>query len=142
MALTPAEMLHRFFQEGVSKQNVDLLTDLITDDYQNHDLPAPVPGPEGMRMVMGMFFAGFPDIKVTTHDTLTDGDRVASRGEWTGTHQGEFMGVPATGRTVTVSFIDIWRVEDGKFAENWVQMDILGLMQQLGVVPTPEQAPA
>ena len=78
MAQTPAEMLTRFFQDGVSKQNVDVLAGLIADDYQNHNLPAPVPGPEGMRMVMGMFFAGFPDITVTTHDTLTDGDRIAS----------------------------------------------------------------
>jgi predicted ester cyclase len=56
----------------------------------------------------------------------------------TGTHRGEFMGIPATNKSVKVSYIDLWRVENGKFVENWVQLDMLGLMQQLGVVPAPE----
>jgi predicted ester cyclase len=60
----------------------------------------------------------------------------------TGTQQGEFMGIPPTNKPVKVSYIDLWRVENGQFVENWVQMDMLGLMQQLGVVPAPEQASA
>ena len=71
---------------------------------------------------------------------LGEGDKVVTRGTFTGTHQGEFNGIPATGKKVKVSYCDIWRVENGKCVENWVQMDMVGLMQQLGVIPAPEAA--
>jgi steroid delta-isomerase-like uncharacterized protein len=101
----------------------------------NHDLPAPAPGPEGFKQVVGMFTESFPDMRIRLLDVIGEGDNVVTRGEWTGTHKGPFMGVPATGKSVTVKYIDIWRIDNGKAVENWVQMDFLGLMQQLGVVP-------
>ena len=86
-----------------------------------------------------MFLTAFPDFHVTLEDVIAEGDKVASRGVWRGTHQGNFMGIPATGKSVAVSYSDIWRFENGKAVENWVQMDMLGLMQQLGVAPAPGQ---
>jgi steroid delta-isomerase-like uncharacterized protein len=113
---------------------------LIGTTYVNHSMPAPVPGPEGFRMVISMFRAAFPDLHITLEDVIGEGDKVATRGYFTGTHQGEFNGIPATGKQVKVSYIDLWRVENGKAVENWVQMDMIGLMQQLGVIPAPEAA--
>ncbi len=103
----------------------------------NHDVPLPVRGVEGFKQIVGMFKAAFPDIHVDIQDMFGDGDLVGSRGMFTGTHRGEFMGVPATGRPVTIKYLDLWRIRDGRFVETWVQMDMLGLMQQLGVVPAP-----
>jgi predicted ester cyclase len=105
-------------------------------------MPAPAPGPAGFKQVIGMFHTAFPDLHITIEDEFGAGDKVGTRGSMTGTHQGEFMGIPATNKSVKVSYIDLWRVENGKFVENWVQLDMLGLMQQLGVVPAPEQASA
>ena len=87
-----------------------------------------------------MFRAAFPDLHVTLEDVFGEGDKVATRGYFTGTHQGEFNGIPATGKQVKVSYIDLWRLENGKAVDNWVQMDMIGLMQQLGVIPAPEGA--
>ena len=85
-----------------------------------------------------MFQTAFPDLRITIEDEFGEGNKVGTRGSMTGTHRGEFMGIPATNKSVKVAYIDLWRVENGKFVENWVQMDMLGLMQQLGVVPAPE----
>jgi hypothetical protein len=70
------------------------------------------------------------------------GDKVVTRGYFTGTHKGEFRGIQATGRQFKISYIDIWLLEGGKIVENWVQLDQLGLMQQIGAIPSPENASA
>jgi steroid delta-isomerase-like uncharacterized protein len=130
-------IVRRVFEEIVNKGNMSAADELLAADYVNHDMPAPVPGVEGFKLIIGMFRTAFPDITVTLDDALAEGDRVVTRGVFTGTHKGEFMGIPATGKKVAVKYLDIWRLENGKCKENWVQMDMLGLMQQLGVVPTP-----
>ena len=127
-------MLRRFFDRCVNQNDLSVLPELVGADYVNHDLPLP-PGTEGMRAMIGMFRAAFPDLNVTLEDVFADGDIVGSRGYFTGTHRGEFQGVPATGKTVRVPFMDLWRVANGKLTENWVRMDLLGLMQQLGAIP-------
>jgi len=140
---TDIEALHRRgFEEGINQKRLDVFDELFTDEYVNYTFPAPAPGPEGFKQVMGMFFAAFPDMHVAIEEQVAEGDKVASRGTFTGTHTGEFMGIAATGRPVSVSYIDVWRFRDGKAVENWVQMDMLGLMQQLSVVPAPEPATA
>lgn len=84
-----------------------------------------------------MFKAGFPDLHATVETAIAEGDQVATRGYITGTHKGPFMNIPPTSKSIKVTYTDIWRIENGKAVENWVQMDMLGLMQQLGVIPTP-----
>jgi steroid delta-isomerase-like uncharacterized protein len=130
-------LVHRFFEVGINENKLDILDEIIASNYVNHDLPAPAPGPEGLRQVVSMFKAGFPDLHATVEATIAEGDRVATRGTITGTHNGPFMNIPPTGKSVKVPFTDIWRIENGKAVENWVQMDMLGLMQQLGLIPTP-----
>jgi steroid delta-isomerase-like uncharacterized protein len=90
---------------------------------------------EGVRIIFGAFKAAFPDLRIVVHDQVAEGDRVVTRKSFHGTHQGDFMGIPPTGKQVAFDVIDILRVEDGKLAEHWNVVDQLGLMQQLGVVP-------
>jgi len=80
---------------------------------------------------------GFPDIHWTAEETIASGDKVVSRFKWTGTQRGEFLGIPATGRKVTVPGVVIDRLNDGKMADSRILMDTLGMMQQLGVIPRP-----
>ena len=131
--------IRRGFEEGINQNKLQLFEEVLAPTYVNHSMPAPVPGPEGFRMVIGMFRAAFPDLHITLEEVLGEGDKVATRGYFTGTHQGEFNGIPATGKQVKVSYIDLWRLENGKAVDNWVQMDMIGLMQQLGVIPVPGQ---
>ena len=131
------KLLHRLFEEGMNQRNLVVIDELIGDGYVNHDFPLPLRGPEGFKQIVSIFSGGFPDLKVTIEDEFEDGDVVGSRGTFTGTHQGEFMGVPPTNKPVTIKYIDLWRVRGGKLVENWVQMDMMGLMQQLGVIPAP-----
>ena len=84
-----------------------------------------------------MLRSAFPDFKATIDDMLADGDRVATRMTWTGTHQGEFMGIPPTGKRISIQVIDFVRFADGRFAEHWGLMDNMGMMQQLGAIPAP-----
>jgi predicted ester cyclase len=127
-----ARTIRRIFEDGMNLGRPDLYRELIHPAYVNHDFPAPVGGVEGFLIVDGMFRAAFPDLQVVVEDVVASGDLVATRGFFTGTHSGEFLGMPPTGRTFRCSYGDIWRLEDGKGRENWVQMDMLGLMQQLG----------
>lgn len=134
-ANTGESLVRRFFEEGFNGRNLDLIDELIASEYVNHNMPAPAPGPDGFKRVITGFISAFPDMRITIEDVVSEGDRVATRGTWTGTHDGEFNGIPATGRSVAISYCDIWRIENGRFVENWVQMDMVGLMGQLGVLP-------
>lgn len=97
-------------------------------------LPEMPAGPEGVKAFAAMVRAGFSDIRITRDDSIAEGDRVVDRWTFSGTHSGEFMGAPATGKRVTVSGIDIFRVADGRLAELWQSWDQLGMMQQIGAV--------
>src|SRR3989442_768647 len=94
-------VVRRVFEEGVVGGNLDAVSESIAPNYVNHTFPGG-PGPDGFKQVIIMFKAAFPDMGLTIEDMIAEGDRVATRGTWTGTHQGDFMGVPATGKHVTV----------------------------------------
>jgi len=132
--------VRRVFEEGLNQKKLDVFDELLAPNYVNHNMPAPAPGPAGFKQVIQMFLTAFPDMHITIEDAFGEGDTVGSRGYFTGTHQGEFMGIPPTNKSVKVPYIDLWRTENSLFVENWVQMDMLGLMQQLGVILTPGQA--
>jgi steroid delta-isomerase-like uncharacterized protein len=130
-------LVERIFA-AMNAQDWGSFAELLGPDYVNYAFPD-ARGPEGMRQVMSQFFAAFPDMHVDVEDVVAEGERAASRGVMHGTHRGDFMGIPATGKPVRIGYMDIWRFEDGKAVENWVQMDMLGMMQQLGVAPGPGQ---
>ena len=130
-------LVRRLFEQGMNERKSEIFAECVAPNFVNHDLPGPTPGPQGFLESFGMFEAAFPDLHVHLGDVLAaEGDNVVTRSHWTGTHKGEFMGVPASGASVDVNFIDIWRIENGLLAESWVRMDFLGLMQQVGAVPS------
>jgi steroid delta-isomerase-like uncharacterized protein len=118
----------------------DAVDRYIASDYVRHDrgLPFEVRGPEGIKQIVSMYRSAFPDIDFTAADIVAGGDRVAVRWEIRGTHRGELMGIPATGREVKLTAIEIFRLVDGRIAEQWVSVDNLVLLRQLGVFPPAE----
>ena len=133
----------RFVEEVINQGNIEAIDELIDPGVVDHAAPPGVPtGREGAKQFFAIVRSAFPDLHHTIEDMIAEGDKVVMRSTWSGTHQGEFMGIPATGRRVRVSAIDISRVADGRIVEHWEQSDALGLMQQLGVIPPPEQASA
>ena len=110
--------------------------DIIDDDCVYHDGPPDIlAGPDGVKEWAIMFRNGFPDLHITEEQFLSEGDRVVGRFVAQGTHQGEFMGVRATGNEITISGINIMRIADGKIVEHWVNLDAMGVMQQIGAIP-------
>ena len=128
------EIVRQLFSEGICKKNLGLMDQLIHPGFVNHGIPDAKKGPEGFKEIIQTFLDAFPDMNVTIEQIISEGDFVATRGCWKATHQGQFMGIPATGKNVSVYYTDFWKVVDGKCMENWVQMDFLSLMKQLGVV--------
>lgn len=127
----------RFYEEVINKGDMRLAKQLIAADYIEHPrLPGVGSGLEGFKQFIGMVSTAFPDIYVAVEDVITEGDKAAVRLTIDGTHKGIFMGDFApTGKHVTWTGIDIIRVADGKIIERWNERNLLGLMQQLGVVP-------
>lgn len=108
-----------------------------------HYFPPGLPqGYEGARIFYGGFMAAFPDVQFTIDAILMEGDRVAVRYHLDMTHRGEFQGIPPTGKRVRLNGISILRFADDKVVERWNEGDFLGLLQQLGAIPTPEEAGA
>jgi steroid delta-isomerase-like uncharacterized protein len=131
-------LIKRFYEQVVGGGNLDLVDELTTQDFVDHEegLPGQPSGPEGVKFFVNAMRQGFPDIAPKSIDpTLTDGNLEAARTILSGTHRGEFMGVPATDRVVEFETIDILRLEDGKVAEHWGVTDVMSLMQQIGAVP-------
>lgn len=128
-------IIARMYEEIHNKGNLDRADEIVTSDFVDHNPPDPnIPkGPEGLRQVFGMFRSAFPDFHTTIEDMISEGDRVVTRLTMHGTHKGEFMGIPATGKKISVPVIDIIRLSDGKAVERWGVEDIAGMMQQLGV---------
>jgi len=134
-------IVRRFVDEVQSAGNIDAIDELCSPEFVNHSAPPGVPSNrEGVKQVTAMFRQAFPDSYFTVEDMVAEGDKVATRKTFHGTHQGEFMGIPPTGQQVSIGLIDIVRIVDGKVVEHWSMGDNLGMMQQLGVIPTPEQS--
>ena len=123
----------------LSAGDVDGFGDLIADDFVEHEeTPGLEPTKEGVKQFFHMYRAAFPDLRMEPQDVLASGDKVVARARATGTNQGEFMGMPATGKSVDVQLIDIIRFgDDGLAREHWGVFDALGMMQQLGAIPAP-----
>jgi steroid delta-isomerase-like uncharacterized protein len=125
--------------------NVDELDELVAADAVDHDEQNPnrgTPGPDGLKQTIQMYRAAFPDLKLTIEEQIAEGNMVATRWVAVGTHQGDLPGLPATGRQSTVTGMGFDRVENGKIAEAWGNWDTLGMMQQLGAIPEPQEATA
>ena len=133
-----AAVVRRFATEVITQGQMDLAAQFVWEDVVEQ-VPFPGQGPrlEGLKDTLRGMRAAFPDLSFSIEEQISEDDKVASRFEWTGTHHGEFLGVPATGRQVRVWGIVIDRFEEGRIKETRIIMDIVGLMAQLGVFPPP-----
>lgn len=120
----------------MSGGDLDELDELMAPGFIDHDPePDQAPGAEGVKEAFRRMRSGFPDMKLTPEAIYTDGDTVIARVRVTGTHSGEYFGIPPTGKSIDITGIDIVRLEEGKAVERWGVFDALNLMQQLGQVP-------
>jgi steroid delta-isomerase-like uncharacterized protein len=134
--------LHSSYVEEVgNKGNLDL-ADEIFDSYLAHQPDGSVleRGPEDVKRFMGEFRSAFPDFHTTIEDMVAEGDKVVTRWRARGTHQGEFRGIAPTGNEMEITGIGIFRFSEGKVVESWDNFDQLGMMRQLGAIPSREQA--
>jgi steroid delta-isomerase-like uncharacterized protein len=140
MSIEDNKALVRRLVEASNRGNLDALDALVTDTFVEHSpyVQGGPAGAEGMKQFARMIRSGFPDSEWVIDDLIAEGDQVVMRWTSRGTHQGEAFGIPATGRPVVVTGIDIFRVSGGKLAERWNEVDMLGSMQQIGVVPPRE----
>jgi len=131
----------RFAQEVLSHHDLDVLPELVGDDFvEENPVPGQGPGRDGLRDFLRTMFDAFPDLEWIPQEMVAEGDRLVSRSIWTGTHTGAFFGVPATGRRVSVEAWTLDRFHHGLMVRSRIIMDVMGLMQQLGVVPPPPMA--
>lgn len=132
----------RQMYESISTGDVDGFGQVLADDFVEHEeLPGLEPTREGVKSFFRMYRAGFPDLRMEPQDVLVSGDKVVVRARATGTHQGDFMGMPPTGKRIEVQLIDILRFGgDGLVHEHWGVFDAMAMMQQLGAIPTGPSA--
>ena len=131
-------LTRRQLEEVFNKHNPGAVDQFFGPDYVNHSaLPGMPNDRDGLKASVSGFLSAFPDLKVTSDFQVAEGDKVVMRYTATGTHTGELMGMPATGKRVHMTGISIARVAGGKIVEEWNEADMMGMMQQLGVVPAP-----
>jgi steroid delta-isomerase-like uncharacterized protein len=118
-------------------KDLSVIDEIVDANFVSHSSPPGLaPGREGVKQWATLFRKAFPDIASTADDVIVEGDKVVERFTGSGTHQGEFFGIPPTGKHFTTTGINIFRIENGKIVELWANSDDLGVMQQLGVIPS------
>jgi len=136
------DVIRRFIEEVLNQGRFEQLDELVLEDFVELDpLPGQSTGREGLQDVIRQMRGAFPDMHWVIEEMIGEADKVCTRFTWTGTQRGPFVGVPATGRRVTVKGVVIDRLHSGKMADSRILMDTLGMMQQLGVAPQAEQTP-
>jgi len=133
-----ATIVRHFTDQVITHGNMDAAARFVWEDVvEQVPLPGQGPGLEGLKDILRYMRSGFPDLVFSVKEQVSEADKVASRFEWTGTHRGEFMGVPATGRQVRVWGFVLDRLVDGRIKDTRILMDTMGLMMQLGAIPPP-----
>lgn len=129
--------LIEMYEVAINNNDISNLDTLYTEDYINHAAPFGLPQDlNGLKILFQTFIEAFPDQHITPNEVLTHGDRTIIRWTLTGTHTGTFFGTPPTGKHIEMTGIDIERIQDGKIAEHWGGEDMLGLLQQIGAIPS------
>jgi len=128
----------RWYDEAINEGKLDVIDEIAAPDILHHGGTFPdSEGPDSVKGVLGALRTGFPDVKHTIEDVITEDDLVVVRWTATGTHTGEFQGVAPTGKQATWTGVGIFRFECGKIVEDWSEVDGVGRLQQLGVMATP-----
>jgi steroid delta-isomerase-like uncharacterized protein len=133
-------LVRRWFEKLFNAQNLGVAEEITAQDSVSHDhLLADLPsGPEADKHIVNLYHGAFPDAQITVEDQIAEGDRVFTRWTERGTPQGEFMGVAPSGNRVEIAGMTVNRVSEDKIAETWTLYDALGMMQQIGAIPSPE----
>jgi steroid delta-isomerase-like uncharacterized protein len=132
-------IVRRFIEETINQGQIDSAAQFVWEDVvEQVPFPGQGPGLEGLKDVLRGMRAAFPDLYFSVEEQIAEGDKVLTRFEWTGTQRGEFLGVPATGRSVKVWGMVIDRLQGGRIKDTRIIMDMLGLMTQLGLFPPPK----
>lgn len=127
----------RYAEDLWGKGDLALVVQLLAPDIVEHsNFLTPQPGIKGHKATLSHFRAAFPDWRETAEDIVVDGSLAMVRWSGQGTHQGEILGIPATGKPVTLTGMDILRIANGKIVERWAEVNVFGLLQQLGVIPS------
>ena len=130
------EIVRRFVEEFQNGGNESAAEELLAPDFVDHTpFPGVSPDREGVKRLFAALRQAFPDLRAKIHDQLAEKDRVATRKTFRGTHRGEFLGIAPTGRSVSFDVIDVVRIADGRIAEQWNVVDLMGLLQQIGPQP-------
>lgn len=135
---TPETLVARFFHEVLNQRNAATADEIVAADFVAHHPSVPggkLEGPAGVLAMVDMFRASFPDLRYTIQETVREGTRIAVRWAAIGTNTAPFSGVSRPGRTVTITGIDVFRIEGRMLAESWVSSDLFGLFMQLGAFP-------
>jgi steroid delta-isomerase-like uncharacterized protein len=134
-------LVRRLYEEIFNEKKLTAIDDYFAPNVIDDSLPPGAPdGIEGVRQTMTMFLMAFPDLRLTIEEMIAEGDKVVTRWTFRATHQGASLGMPATGKHVTMPGMSLVRLEGGKSVENWVIYDQLSLLQQLGLAPASAQA--
>jgi steroid delta-isomerase-like uncharacterized protein len=138
MSAEENKALIRRYMEAVDAGDVNCLDEFLAPDFVSHNpfLPGVAPTRDGAKEAFRLFLRATPGYH-TIDDLIAEGDKVAARITGYGSHEAELLGIPPTHQAITMSGIVIWRLAGGKIVEHWAQLDLFGLLQQLGVVPTP-----
>ncbi len=128
----------RFLDELWNRRNFALVDQLLAGDYDGHSSTV-IRGPEGAMAFVPRLRNALPDFQFSILDQIAEGDKVATRWTIRGTHEGEFQGMPPSGKQIEMTGITIFRIANGKLIEGWTNEDVLGMLQQIGAVPAPEQ---
>jgi steroid delta-isomerase-like uncharacterized protein len=133
-------LVRRYVDALFQQKNLAVFDELCVPDFVLYNDAVPLQGPEAVKQFHSTVFIAFPDIQMTIEHMLAEGDTVAWRYTTHGTHQGNNMGIPPTGKQVTVTGISFVRISGGKMVEQWTYSDAVGLLRQLGVLPAPSWA--
>ena len=138
MSTEENKALARRFRETMDKSKGAGMEEFLARQVVLHFPGSPPLNREQVQGLIGVFYSAFPDLHHTFEDQVAEGDKVVNRVTFRGTHKGEFQGIPPTGKEVAFAGILIDRFEGNKIVEHWSNLDMMGLMQQLGVIPKPE----
>jgi len=128
-------LMRRYYDEVWQKGNLAVAEELVSASFVDHmPMPEQVPGRKGHNDAVQAIRGGFPDLKLSVEEILSDGDKAVGRWIMTATHSGMLMGIPATGKSIEMQGIDVVRIESGQIVEMWHIEDVLGMLIQIGVL--------
>jgi len=128
-------LVRRFYEQVINQKNLSLVDELCTTTHVYHNPPTTLHGREEFKQLLSLYITAFPDARLSVEDHLAEGDKVVIRYTFRGTHQADLMGIPPTGKQVTVTGMIITHIVNGQFEEGWLNFDALGMLQQIGVIP-------